>query len=85
MMYGSFANPFPSEQNHSFHYKTPKKIRVINPTRKDIFEQKHFYLSVESTEELQITICARSKVMDEKEKKSIKITKVVVVKGDEFN
>jgi hypothetical protein len=50
-----------------------------------VFDYKYYFLSVESMNDKQITLCARSKVMDEKEKKSIKITKVVVVKGDEFN
>ena len=60
---------------------------VVNPTKQDIFDENYqnFYLSVESTDELQITICARSKIFEPKKKKSIKITKVVVKKGDEFN
>ena len=70
----------PDLKNHDQHYSCTKKLKITNKG-KEIFKDKFYFLTIECPVDHQITLTARSKVLDEK-KKLAKIDKVVVGKED---
>ena len=87
MMYGSFKFQYPNEDNHTFFYQSPHSIHVVNNPKTSYkvepFHQKFFYLMIESKNERQLSLHAKSKGIDTIPEHKVNIDdKKIKVKND---
>ena len=54
MGYGSYKDKEPNMDDHDHHYKDPRKVVLKNADGDSFFEEKFYYLSLESMTDVKM-------------------------------
>jgi hypothetical protein len=58
-VYGSFTNMTPNIDNHHLSIRGPKTFKISEPKAYTTFEEKFYYLTLESPDDVKLCISAR--------------------------
>ena len=61
IVYGSFTEPQPDQNNHDVMFRFPNKFEVCDKSKAEFFEKRYYYISIETEVDLDISLTAISK------------------------
>ena len=72
MGYGSYKDKEPNMDDHDHHYKDPRKVVLKNADGDSFFEEKFYYLSLESMTDVKMQVLVKPNDSQAQKNKTLK-------------